>query len=163
MRAPCRLRVRAELEKFNISEIHRESLKYEYIDVIKPHPFFPTIVECLLVERANRTIGALCFYMPHNSSAMPAKKLIVKVNPRMPRVFGDSSVQISEAAAIVENQSRLFSVSDRPLTLLDERISKYIVEMVPDRAPLQVGIGGVSNAVCAALQGPIREPILSTS
>jgi len=86
-------------------------------------------------------------------TARIARNLIVEVNPRMPRVFGDSSVHISEVAAIVENESPLFSLPLRPPTPLDNVISKYIVEMIPDRATLQVGIGGVPGAVCAALHG----------
>ena len=86
-------------------------------------------------------------------TARIAKKLIVEVNPRMPRLFGDSSVHLSEVAAIVENESPLFSIPPRPLTPLDELISQHIVEMIPDRATLQIGIGGVPNAVCAALHG----------
>ena len=167
-------------------------LKYEYMNVIKPHPFFPTVVERRLFELGQQDNRRVVFYMPGNFSAMPrtlreigidafvmmvapmdkagffscgtnsdytiptartAKKLIVEVNPRMPRTFGDSSVHISEVAAIVENESPLFSVPERPLTPLDERISKHIVEMVPDRANLQVGVGGAPNAVCAALHG----------
>jgi itaconate CoA-transferase len=162
------------------------------MNVIKPHPFFPTIVERRLIELGQQDNRRVVFYMPGNFSAMPrvlgeigidafimmvapmdkggffscgtnadytiptariAKKLIVEVNPRMPRVFGDSSVHISEVEAIVENESALFSMPSRPLTPLDELISKHIVAMVPDRATLQVGIGGVPNAVCAALHG----------
>ncbi|MGA7869883.1 MAG: acetyl-CoA hydrolase/transferase C-terminal domain-containing protein [Candidatus Binatus sp.] len=167
-------------------------LKYEYMKVIKPHPFFPTVVERRLFEQGQQDDRRVVFYMPGNFSAMPrtlreigidafvmmvapmdkggffscgtnadytiptariARKLIVEVNPRMPRVFGDSSVHISEVAAIVENESPLFSVPSRPLTQLDQVISKHIVEMIPDRATLQVGIGGVPSAVCAALHG----------
>jgi itaconate CoA-transferase len=167
-------------------------LKYEYMNVIKPHPFFPTIVERRLFEMGQQDNRRVVFYMPGNFSAMPrtlreigidafvmmvapidkggffscgtnadytiptartAKKLIVEVNPRMPRVFGDSSVHISEVAAIVENESPLFSIPSRLLTPTDELISKHIVGMIPDRATLQVGIGGVPNAVCAALHG----------
>ncbi len=167
-------------------------LKYEYMKVIKPHPFFPTVVERRLFEQGQQDDRRVVFYMPGNFSAMPrtlreigidafvmmvapmdkggffscgtnadytiptariARKLIVEVNPRMPRVFGDSSVHISEVAAIVENESPLFSVPSRPLTQLDQVISKHIVEMIPDRATLQVGIGGVPSAVCAALDG----------
>jgi itaconate CoA-transferase len=76
---------------------------------------------------------------------------MVEVNPKMPRVFGDSSVHISEVDAIVENESPLFALPSRAATELDETISKYIVEMVPDGATLQVGIGGVPNAVCGGL------------
>lgn len=165
-------------------------LKYEYMDVIKPHPFFPTNVERRLFEMGERDKRRVVFYMPGNFSAMPrtlreigidafvmmvasmdkggffscgtnadytiptariAKKLIVEVNPRMPRVFGDSSVHISEVSAIVENESSLFSILSRPLTPTDELISNQIVGLIPDRATLQVGIGGVPSAVCAAL------------
>jgi itaconate CoA-transferase len=52
-------------------------------------------------------------------TARIAKKLIVAVNPNMPRVFGDSSVHISEVDAIVENESPLFAVSPRETTELD--------------------------------------------
>ena len=165
-------------------------LKYEYLNVIKPHPFFPTVVERTLFERGRQNNRQVIFYMPGNFSAMPrtlagigidaflmmvapmdkagyfscgtngdytiptariAKKLIVEVNPEMPRVFGNSSVHISEIDAIVENESPLFVVPFRPPTKLDEAIGKYIVEMVPDGATLQIGIGGVPNAVCTAL------------
>ena len=167
-------------------------LKYEYMNVIKPHPFFPTIAERRLFELGQQDNRRVVFYMPGNFSAMPrtlaeigidafvmmvapmdkggffscgtnadytiptariAKKLIVEVNPRMPRAFGDSSVHISDVAAIVENESPLFSIPSRPLTPTDELISHHIVGMIPDRATLQVGIGGVPNAVCAALYG----------
>lgn len=165
-------------------------LKYEYMDVIKPHPFFPTIIERTLFQQGQQENRQVIFYMPGNFSSMPrtlaaigidafvvmvapmdkagffscgtdadytipaariAKKLIVEVNPRMPRVFGDSAVHISEVSAIVENESPLFSVPSRVPTELDKAISKFIVEMVPDRATLQIGVGGVPNAICAAL------------
>jgi itaconate CoA-transferase len=165
-------------------------LKYEYMDVIKPHPFFPTIVERTLLERGRQENRQVLFYMPGNFSAMPrtlaeigidafivmvapmdkagffscgtnsdytiptariAKKLIVEVNPRMPRVFGNSAVHISEVDAIVENESPLFTAPLRQPNTIDETIAKHIIEMVPDRATLQIGVGGVPNAVCAAL------------
>ncbi len=165
-------------------------LKYEYMDVIKPHPFFPTVIERMLFQRGRQDNRQVVFYMPGNFSAMPrtlaaigidafvmmvapmddagfmscgtngdytiptargAKKLIVEVNPKMPRVFGNSTVHISEVTAVVENESSLFAVPQREPTPLDETIGKFIVEMVPDRATLQIGIGGVPNAVCKAL------------
>jgi len=165
-------------------------LKYEHMDVIKPHPFFPTVAERLLHERGRQNNKQVVFYMPGNFSAMPrtlagigidafvmmvapmdkagffscgtngdytiptariARRLIVEVNPRMPRVFGDSSVHISEIDAIVESESPLFAVPPRETTELDRRIGSFIVEMVPDGATLQVGIGGVPSAVCKAL------------
>ena len=46
-------------------------LKYEYLDVIKPHPFFPTIVERRLFELGQQDNRRVVFYMPGNFSAMP--------------------------------------------------------------------------------------------
>ncbi|MGO9452231.1 MAG: acetyl-CoA hydrolase/transferase family protein [Candidatus Binataceae bacterium] len=165
-------------------------LKYEYMNVIKPHPFFPTVIERMLFERGQLENRRVVFYMPGNFSAMPrtlaeigidtfivtvapmdkggffscgtngdytvpaaraARNLIIEVNPKMPRAFGDSCFHISQVAAIVENNCPLFSVPPRQPTELDKTISKHIVEMVPDRATLQIGIGGVPNAVCEEL------------
>jgi itaconate CoA-transferase len=165
-------------------------LKYDYMGMIKPHPFFPTIVERTLTERGRQEHRQVVYYMPGNFSAMPgvlaqigidafvlqvspmdkagffscgtngdytiptarcAKQLIVEVNPRMPRVFGDSAIHISDVEAIVEHESPLAELPMRLPNQLDETIGKLIVELVPDRATLQIGIGGVPNAVCAHL------------
>jgi itaconate CoA-transferase len=42
------------------------------------------------------------------TAARSAKRLIVEVNPNMPRVFGDSLLHISEVDAIVENEAPLY-------------------------------------------------------
>lgn len=187
---------RGEIEELRVYYSHSVAaaaatiLKYEYMNVIKPYPFFPTVIERMLFERGRQDNKQVVFYMPGNFSAMPrtlaaigidafvmmvapmdkagffscgtngdytiptarvAKKLIVEVNPKMPRVFGDCSVHVSEVDAIAENESPLFAVPPREVTLLDERIGERIAELVPDRATLQIGIGGVPNAVCKAL------------
>ena len=46
-------------------------LKYEYMNAIKPHPFFPTIVERRLFELGQQDNRRVVFYMPGNFSAMP--------------------------------------------------------------------------------------------
>jgi hypothetical protein len=46
-------------------------LKYEYTDVIKPHPFFPTIIERELARRGLGESRRVLFYMPGNFSSMP--------------------------------------------------------------------------------------------
>jgi itaconate CoA-transferase len=69
----------------------------------------------------------------------------------MPRVFGDSSLHVSEVAAIVEHESALFEMPTRPINDLDRAISKHILELIPDGATMQIGLGGVPNAICGAL------------
>lgn len=85
-------------------------------------------------------------------TARIAKNLMVEVNPNMPRVFGDSCLHISEIKAIVESAHDLPEVPIRPITDLDRQISEHIINLIPDHATLQFGIGGVPNAICAKLQ-----------
>jgi itaconate CoA-transferase len=84
-------------------------------------------------------------------TARNARLLIIEVNPRMPRVFGDSALHISDVDAIVEHESPLAELPTHAPSELDRTIGRFIVELVPDRATLQVGIGGVPNAVCLEL------------
>ena len=46
-------------------------LKYEYMGLVKPHPFFPTAVERTLMRRGRDDNRQVVFYMPGNFSAMP--------------------------------------------------------------------------------------------
>ena len=85
-------------------------------------------------------------------TARNAKILIVEVNPNMPRVFGDSCLHISEIDGIVESNDLLPEIPAKPISELDKKISDYIVPLIPDRATLQIGIGGVPNAICQALR-----------
>jgi itaconate CoA-transferase len=170
--------------------VHDSILKYEYMDIIKPHPFFMGAVERHLVQLGLKEKRKLIFYVPSNFSNVPeilkeigidtfmltvspmddagffscgtnsdytiptartAKKLIVEVNPNMPRVYGDCFLHVSDVDVIVEGNSPLIELPSRPTADIDIEISKLIVALVPDRATVQFGIGGVPNAVCAAL------------
>ena len=48
-------------------------LKYEYMEVIKPHPFFPTVVERMLFERGARRIGEL--FSICRATSVPCRRL----------------------------------------------------------------------------------------
>ncbi|MDD5010119.1 MAG: acetyl-CoA hydrolase/transferase C-terminal domain-containing protein [Syntrophorhabdaceae bacterium] len=88
-----------------------------------------------------------------STAARAARVLIVEVNRFMPRVFGDSSIHISEVDAIVENHEPIFTPLNPESRSEDEIIGKAIAEMVPDGACLQLGIGALPNAVAAYLEG----------
>ncbi|MBN2792048.1 MAG: hypothetical protein JXQ81_06020 [Desulfuromonadales bacterium] len=83
-----------------------------------------------------------------SSVARDCDILLLEVNKNMPRVFGDNQIHVSQVAAIVENHLPVNELLDRPITQLDKIIGRRIAEMVPDRATLQLGIGGIPNA-CA--------------
>lgn len=85
--------------------------------------------------------------------ARTAGRLIVEVNPNMPRVFGDSLLHISEVDAIVEHDAALLELAVPPGEPADEAIAGTVAGMIEDGACLQMGIGTLPNAVCAMLTG----------
>jgi len=77
----------------------------------------------------------------------------LEVNERMPRTFGLNQIHASQLLG--------YCITDRPLVEVppatpderDRQIAAFIVERIPDGATLQVGIGGIPNAVLEGLQG----------
>lgn len=85
--------------------------------------------------------------------ARGAKLCIVEVNPNMPRVFGDSLLHVSEVTALVENDQPLLEMPAADPSPEDEAIGRAVAELVPDGACLQLGFGGLPNAVAGFLEG----------
>ena len=79
-----------------------------------------------------------------------AKILIVEVNQNMPRCLGGfgESVHITDVDMIVEGRNdpmgQLLSAAP---TEIDKAVAKQVVERIPNGACLQLGIGGMPNAV----------------
>ena len=86
-----------------------------------------------------------------STAARECGRLLVEVNPHMPRVFGDSLLHISEVDGLVENAAPIIEGIPKTTRPEDEAIGRFIAEMVPDGATLQLGIGAIPNAVCRYL------------
>ncbi|MFI3299718.1 MAG: acetyl-CoA hydrolase/transferase C-terminal domain-containing protein [Rikenellaceae bacterium] len=80
-----------------------------------------------------------------------AKIRIAQINPNVPRVFGDGQMHISEFDAVVEVNDPVIEVPSILSSAEDEMIGKFIAERIPDGATLQIGVGGIPNAVLRAL------------
>ena len=80
-----------------------------------------------------------------------AEIIIVEVNENMPRCLGgiEEVIHISQVAMIVEGSNPAIDAmgAAAPATEVDEAVAKYIVDEIPDGACLQLGIGGMPNAV----------------
>lgn len=81
-----------------------------------------------------------------------AKRVILEVNPSMPRVFGESTIHVSDVTALVENAVPLLEVPKAKPQPADTVIGSLIAGLVKDGATLQMGIGALPDAVCAALR-----------
>ncbi|MBZ4653908.1 MAG: 4-hydroxybutyrate coenzyme transferase [Peptococcaceae bacterium] len=80
-----------------------------------------------------------------------AKKIFLEVNQYMPRVHGSAFVHISEVDALCEAHIPLPELPSEPLSEIDIIMGNSIAEMIPDGATIQLGIGGIPNAVGKAL------------
>lgn len=80
-----------------------------------------------------------------------SKKIIVEVNENMPRCHGGSeaNVHISQVSYIVEGDNPAIGElgAGGPATDVDKKVAELIVDQIPNGACLQLGIGGMPNAV----------------
>lgn len=79
-----------------------------------------------------------------------ADKIIVEVNQNMPVCYGgfEESVHIDMVDMIVEGDNpAIAELPAAPASEIDEAVAKLIVAEIPDGACLQLGIGGMPNAV----------------
>ena len=74
--------------------------------------------------------------------------VIAQVNPRMPHTWGDSLLHVDDVDYLVYQEEPLveshFPVKD---SMVARRIGHYVSELVEDGATLQIGFGGLPNAV----------------
>lgn len=85
------------------------------------------------------------------SGAECAKTIIAQVNKFMPRTFGDPVIHVSKISAMCRGDEPLVEVPTTTPNEIETRIGNYIAAEIPDGATLQIGVGGIPNAVINAL------------
>jgi len=86
------------------------------------------------------------------SAIKHAEHVIAQVNPLMPRTHGDGIIHVSEINALVEVNEALPEISYA--NKIDKNklaIGKLCAELIEDRSTLQMGIGGIPDAVLSCL------------
>jgi len=82
-----------------------------------------------------------------------AGKIIALVNPNMPRSLGDGFIHHSKISAAVYSEDAIYECGNPEITDTEIAIGKNVAELVEDGATLQMGIGGIPNAVLQFLKG----------
>lgn len=80
-----------------------------------------------------------------------ARAVILEVNPNVPFTHGACHVHISQVAALVESELPVPEVGLPKIGPVHEAIGKYVADMIPDGATLQIGYGGIPDAVVMQL------------
>jgi acyl-CoA hydrolase len=88
------------------------------------------------------------------TAARHAKVVVAQINPKMPRTLGDSHLHQSQITVAFEHAAELPEVrygdAVDPVT---DAIGRRVAELVDDGSTLQMGIGGIPDAVLRHLRG----------
>jgi len=89
----------------------------------------------------------------HRAIVERAKVVIVEITRGLPYVFGEQNgLHLSEVDYLMEGDDQPApELPNPPATEIDRAVAKQIAAEIDDGACLQVGIGGMPNAVCALL------------
>lgn len=87
------------------------------------------------------------------TAAECARHVIVEVDSRMPRTMGDTFLHVSQVSAIVETARPLEEIRFEAPSGVQERIADNVAGLIEDGSCLQLGIGGIPDAVLKRLAG----------
>lgn len=104
-------------------------------------------------ENGNMSFGALGNFNGHIAAKL-AKTVIVQVNKEMPYVYGPSEafVNVKDVTYICEKDHPLFELPQPEVSDVDKTIASHILPYIEDGSTIQIGIGGLSNAIGYSLE-----------
>jgi 4-hydroxybutyrate CoA-transferase len=85
------------------------------------------------------------------TAARCAKLVIAQVNDQMPHTFGDSFLHVNEIDVVVPVSRPLCELKPVKITEIHHAIGKHISGLIEDGSTLQLGIGGIPDAVLLEL------------
>lgn len=80
-----------------------------------------------------------------------AGAVVLEVNEQRPRTCGDTRIHASEVAGLVEHHAPLVQLQPLRPSATEQAIGAHVAELIPDEATLQLGIGGIPNAIAGSL------------
>jgi acyl-CoA hydrolase len=80
-----------------------------------------------------------------------ARAVVLEVNPNVPFAHGNCRIHISQVSALVESEEAILEIGLPKITPVQEAIGHYVGDLVPDGGTLQIGYGGIPDAVVTQL------------
>lgn len=81
-----------------------------------------------------------------------ARAVVLEVNATMPFAHGQCHVHVSQVTALVESDAPLREVGLPAVGPVQQAIGGYVAEMIEDGSTLQIGYGGIPDAVVVQLK-----------
>ena len=82
-----------------------------------------------------------------------ARVVVAEVNENLPLTAQDALIAAEDIDIFVESSGELIEMADPEPQAQDDAVAKLVAALVPDRAVIQLGIGGMPVAVARALGG----------
>ena len=80
-----------------------------------------------------------------------ADLVILEINPNFPYTFGDVELHLDEVDYVIESNYLPPVVPEGDFNEKDQKIGQFIADYIQDGDCIQLGIGGIPNAVAASL------------
>ncbi|WP_188694092.1 acetyl-CoA hydrolase/transferase family protein [Pullulanibacillus camelliae] len=77
---------------------------------------------------------------------------LLEINPNMPRTYGGNQIHISQIVGFIESDNSCWEIPAHTSNEIDQRIAGHIAALIPDGSTIQVGIGGIPNAIIGFLK-----------
>jgi acyl-CoA hydrolase/RimJ/RimL family protein N-acetyltransferase len=87
------------------------------------------------------------------SAAENASLVIAEVNPRMPQVHGDASLDIYDIDVLVPVDKPLPELEPAPTSEVTTRIGEHVASLVEDGSTIELGIGGIPHSILQFMKG----------
>ncbi len=85
------------------------------------------------------------------AAASTARLVIAEINEQMPRTHGNNVLPLAKIHAFIASNRPLVEHHPEPETPIEARIGEIVAGLVEDGSTLQMGIGGIPDAVLARL------------
>ena len=82
-----------------------------------------------------------------------ARTVVLEVNPNVPFSGGHCHVHISQVTALVERSEPVLEVGLPSIGPVQQAIGKFVADLIDDGSTLQIGYGGIPDAVVMQLSG----------
>lgn len=143
------------VERKQASKGYAFFIPFRYTEVCKMYREEDAVerVDVAMIQAAPMDQHGYLSFGPTNSHLMEvvrrAKTVILEVNKQLPRVPGlyDDAVHISQVDYVVEADNPVDVLGNAKASEVDRQIAESVVKLIKNGATLQLGIGGMPNAV----------------
>jgi acyl-CoA hydrolase len=127
----------------HLSQWTRNLLKGQPIDVFWGSCSVPD-------SRGLVSLGPGCVY--ESEILRNARAVVLEINKNIPVTTGGTLVRVSDVSCFVESHSPLPTIESVIPGVTDKRIAQYVADLISDGSTIQLGIGGIPNAVALELR-----------